>query len=184
MNAQEITLNLLFPLVYEELIAAARRQLAGARAEETLGSRGLVHEAYLKLANGSRREWVDRRHVLAVATRAMRQIVVDHARARSARKRGGGAAMLVLDDPGHEAGSVVRMRPGAIDADRRLALAEALARLEAANERPARVVELRFYVGLSVQETAQAMHLSPRTVKREWRAARAFLCTALSGGVA
>jgi RNA polymerase sigma factor (TIGR02999 family) len=164
-------LNELFPLVYAELRTAAHRHLRARRAGDTLSTTALVHEAYLKFVGGSRHEWADRGHFLAVAARAMRQIVVDHARARSAQKRGGPAVALTLD----EASLGVSGR-----ADELLALDEALTQLEALNERPARVVELRFFAGLSVDETADAMELSPRTVKREWRFARAFLFDALS----
>jgi RNA polymerase sigma factor (TIGR02999 family) len=164
-------LNQLFPLVYAELRTAARRQLRARRAGDTLSTTALVHEAYLKFVGGARHEWADRGHFFAVAARAMRRVVVDHARARSAQKRGGPAVALTLDDACLGVGG---------RADELLALDEALTQLEAINERPARVVELRFFGGLSVDETADALDLSPRTVKREWRFARAFLFDALS----
>ena len=159
-------LGRLFPLVYRELRASAHRQLAAIRPGDTLNTTALVHEAYLKLDGASQRDWVDRRHFLAVAARAMRQIAVDYARAQSAQKRGGPAPVLTLE----EGDALVTGRP-----DELVALDEALTRLEAVNPRGGRIVELRFFVGLSVEETAEATDLSPRTVKREWRKARAFL---------
>jgi RNA polymerase sigma factor (TIGR02999 family) len=159
-------LNRLFPIVYGQLRAVAHRQLAYARAGDTLQPTALVHEVYLKLLGAARPEWRDRRHFFAVASRAMRQISVDYARTQAAEKRGGGAIALTFDE---------QQLPVA---DRALALVqldEALTRLEALSERPAQVVELRFFGGLSVEETARAMDISERTVKREWRKARAFL---------
>ena len=160
----------LFPLVYAELRAAARRQLAAGRPGDTLQTTALVHEAYLKLAGAGRTDWNDRRHFLAVAGRAMRQIIVDYARAQAAQKRGGDAPRITLDEQ-HVA---VEERAGEV-----VALDEALTELESLSERPARVVELRFFGGLSVEETAEVMQISERTVKREWRKARAFLFDAL-----
>ena len=156
----------LYPLVYAELQARAHGQLARFRAGDTLSTTALVHEAFLKLAASSHQSYEDRIHFFAVASRAMRQILLDYARRAIAAKRGGGGAPVSLDpaalpDPG---------RPEEL-----VALDEALARLAAIDPRLARIVELRFFGGLSVEETAEAVGTSPRTVKRDWRKARAFL---------
>jgi RNA polymerase sigma factor (TIGR02999 family) len=163
-------LNQLFPVVYAELRALAHRQLARLRPGDTLQTTALVHEAYLKLLGTARPEWHDRRHFFAVASRAMRQISVDYARAHAAQKRGGNTPALRLDEE--------RM-PVADRAHELVLLDQALTALESLSQRPARVVELRFFGGLSVEETAAVMDVSERTVKREWQKARAFLFDAL-----
>jgi RNA polymerase sigma factor (TIGR02999 family) len=154
----------LFSLVYAELRRMARAQRRG-RSGETLRTTALVHEAYVKLSGASRMKVRDREHFYAVASRAMRQILVDQARRRVAAKRGAGA---------HHTGS-----EAARAADRHavelLAVDEALDRLAGEDERLVRVVGLRFFVGLSTEETARVLELSERTVKRDWRRARAFL---------
>jgi RNA polymerase sigma factor (TIGR02999 family) len=159
----------LFQIVYEELRAKARSQLAGS-APQTLGATALVHEAYLKLTAGDAPEWNDRAHFYGVAAKAMRHIVIDHARARNAHRRGGGLARVDMDiaeislsDSSHAL----------------LSLDAALDALEERNTRLARLVELRFFAGLSVAESAQAMSVSERTIKRDWRLARAFIHTEL-----
>jgi RNA polymerase sigma factor (TIGR02999 family) len=154
----------LMPLVYEELRALARRQLPGRG--ETLRTTALVHEAYLKLARRSRLAVQDRHHFFAIAAKAMRQLVVDHARRRMAAKRGGPLRALSLAD----ADVPIREKAAEI-----IALDEAMDRLAALDESLSRVVELRFFAGLSVEETADALDCSPRTVKRDWRKARALL---------
>jgi RNA polymerase sigma factor (TIGR02999 family) len=163
-------LNRLFPVVYAELRALAHRQLARFRPGDTLQTTALVHEAYLKLVGTARPGWNDRRHFFAVASRAMRQISVDYARTQSAQKRGGDAPALTLDE---------QHLPIVDRAHELVRLDQALTELESLSERPARVVELRFFGGLSVEETAAVMELSERTVKREWQKARAFLFDAL-----
>ena len=163
-------LNRLFPIVYAELRSIAHRQLARIRPGDTLQTTALVHEAYLKLLGAARPEWNDRRHFFAVASRAMRQITVDYARTQAAQKRGGSAQVLSLDE---------QQLPVADRAHELVLLDGALTELEALSERPARIVELRFFGGLSVEETASAMDISERTVKREWQKARAFLFDAL-----
>lgn len=163
-------LNRLFPIVYAELRSIAHRQLASIRPGDTLQTTALVHEAYLKLLGAARPEWNDRRHFFAVASRAMRQITVDYARTQAAQKRGGHAQVLSLDE---------QQLPVADRAHELVLLDGALTELEALSERPARIVELRFFGGLSVEETASAMDISERTVKREWQKARAFLFDAL-----
>ena len=163
-------LNRLFPVVYGELRALAHRQLAGLRPGDTLQTTALVHEVYLKLLGTARPQWNDRRHFFAVASRAMRQISVDYARTRAAQKRGGNAPVLTLDE---------QHLPVADRAHELVLLDRALTELESLSERPARVLELRFFGGLSVEETAAVMNMSERTVKREWQKARAFLFDAL-----
>jgi RNA polymerase sigma factor (TIGR02999 family) len=163
-------LNRLFPIVYAELRTLAHRQLGHAGHGDTLQTTALVHEAYLKLLGAARPEWRDRRHFFAVASRAMRQISVDYARTQAAQKRGGGMLTLTLDE---------ERLPLAERAEELVLLDHALAELESLSQRPARVVELRFFGGLSVEETAAVMDVSERTVKREWQKARAFLFDAL-----
>jgi RNA polymerase sigma factor (TIGR02999 family) len=163
-------LNRLFPVVYAELRALAHRQLGRMRPGDTLQTTALVHEAYLKLVGAARPEWRDRGHFFAVASRAMRQISVDYARTQAAQKRGGNVPALTLDE---------ERLPVADRAHELVLLDGALTALESESERLARVVELRFFGGLSVEETAAAMNLSERTVKREWQKARAYLFDAL-----
>jgi RNA polymerase sigma factor (TIGR02999 family) len=163
-------LNRLFPVVYAELRALAHGQLARLRPGDTLQTTALVNEAYLKLLGAARPEWHDRRHFFAVASRAMRQISVDYARRQAAQKRGGDVPVLSLDE---------QRLPVADRAHELVLLDRALTDLEASSARLARVVELRFFGGLSVEETAAVMEVSERTVKREWRKARAFLFDAL-----
>jgi RNA polymerase sigma factor (TIGR02999 family) len=157
----------LIPLVYDELRRVARALMRGESRRETLQTTALVHEAYLRLTGGRQVEWESRTHFLAVAAKVMRRILVDHARARNSEKRGGGAvvsgAELMLRDP-HTA-----------DSDRLLALDAALERLAALDGRQAQIVEMRFFAGMTVEETAHALGISPRTVKREWQMARAWL---------
>ena len=160
----------LFSLVYGELRALAHRQLRRAVPGETMNTTALVHEAYLKIARpgGTAR---DRGHFFAIAARAMRQILVDQARERTAQKRGGGQRLEVL----HEEAVTLDARAGEI-----VALDGALERLAALDERLSHLVELRFFAGLSVEETAEVLSVSDRTVKRDWRKARTFLHHALS----
>lgn len=164
-------LERIFPLVYDELHAVARRQLNRRRSGETLNTTALVHEAYLKLVDQTRAEWQDRSHFMAVAAVAMRHILVDYARRRTAHKRGGHEQPVLLDEvtPSIEA-----------RAEEILAIDEALTALAGLNDRLAKLVELRFFGGLTVEETAEVLGVSERTVKREWRKARAFLYRALS----
>jgi RNA polymerase sigma factor (TIGR02999 family) len=156
----------LVPLVYDELRRIARRRLRDERYDHTLTTTALVHEAYLDLANAGRIALTDRAHFFAVATRAMRRILVDHAVRRRAQKRGGAPERVALDDV---------VLPVVERDDDVLSLEEALQRLEAAHARHARVVECRFFGGLSIDETADVLGVSPATVKREWTMARAWL---------
>ena len=161
----------LYGLVYDELVQLARMVRRG-KASETLNTTSLVHEAYFKLISSPGNvEWNDRAHFFAVAARAMRQVLVNAARDRKAAKRGGGHLRVTLTD-------YEQNHP--IDPHELLALNDALTRLEEINERQARVIECRFFGGLSVDETAQALGISDRTVKRDWRFARAWLGMQLS----
>ncbi|HEX9426443.1 MAG TPA: ECF-type sigma factor, partial [Candidatus Polarisedimenticolia bacterium] len=162
----------LVPLVYGRLRAMAHARLTGRDPGASLDTTALVHEAYLRLVDQSRVEWRDRQHFFAVAALAMRQIVVDRARRRGALKRGGGVSVALLD----EAASGVEPR-----AEEILALDQALERLGALNERLVKMVELRFFAGLSIEETAEALGVESRTVNRDWRVARALLFQMLSG---
>lgn len=170
-------LDRVVPLVYEELRRLARRHLRGERAGHTLQSTGLVHEAFLRLSRESEVQWESRAQFFALASRLMRHVLVDHARARRADKRGGGATLLSLEDA-IAAGREPATGP-VLDV---LALDEALSRLERLDPRQGEVVELRFFGGLSVEETAEALEVSPATVKREWTCARAWLLRELGGG--
>ena len=156
----------LFPLVYERLRSIARRQLRGERTGHTLATTDLVHEAYVALVRIERVSWTDRAHFLAVAARAMRRVLINHANARVAHKRGGRQQRTDLD--------VDALAAWAPD-EQILALDEALRRLEERNERYGRIVECRFFAGMSIEETATALRISPATVKRDWLLARAWL---------
>jgi RNA polymerase sigma factor (TIGR02999 family) len=160
----------LMPLVYDELRALAHRQLRRFRPGQTLNTTALVHEAYLKLVEPARVDWNDRSHFLAIAATAMRYIVVDHARRRGAQKRGGGVHHASLDasDLGIEGRAVET-----------LALDQAIERLAAVSSRLARLVELLFFGGLTEAEAAGLLGVSERTVRRDWRKARAFLSRVL-----
>ncbi len=162
----------LFTSVYGELRRIARRQLAAGPSHETLDTTALVHEAYLKLAQGASLSLRDRFHFFATTARAMRLVLIDHARSRLRAKRGGGAPVGALEE-----GDVA----GAERPEQLVALDEALTRLEKAEPDLARIVEWRFFAGLSVEEIADTLGVSDRTVKRHWRTARALLFDDLSG---
>ena len=166
-------LDELFPVVYEELKRVAHRHLRGERPGHTLGTTALVHEAYLEMAKLDHLRWPGRAYTLAAASHAMRRILIDYAVARRAEKRGGGVEAEALDDA--VAMAISR-------SDELLALDEALDRLAGVNERYGRVVECRFFGGMSVEETAEALGTSPATVKRDWTVARAWLNRELGGG--
>jgi RNA polymerase sigma-70 factor (ECF subfamily) len=157
-----------FALVYDELRRLAASALRHERSDHTLQPTALVHEAYLRLAEQPTARWKDRNHFMAVAARAMRRILVDHARKHGAVKRGSGAVKHSLDD--HE--RVADFTGDTVDL---VALDDALARLANLDPRQARIVELRFFGGLSVEETAAIVGSSARTVKRDWQLARAWL---------
>jgi RNA polymerase sigma factor (TIGR02999 family) len=162
----------LFALVYDDLRVLARRQLAALRPGQTLAPTALVHEAYLRFAERSAPDVVDRSHFLAVAARAMRNVVIDHLRRRQADKRDPGSPLVQLD-----AGQAAANGTSPVDL---IAMHEALAQLETLDPRQARIVELRFFGGLELEEIANELDVSARTVKRDWRKARAFLYQALS----
>ena len=157
-------------LIYSELKRLASSRLRSERREHTLQPTALVNEAWLKLA-GARVDWQNRAHFFGVAALAMRRILVDHARRRAAAKRGAGEA-VVLED-------VLDRVAGPLPDERLLALDAALTRLAALDSRQARVVELRYFAGLSIEETANTLGVSTGTVKREWVAARAWLFDAI-----
>ncbi|HEX5474635.1 MAG TPA: ECF-type sigma factor [Vicinamibacterales bacterium] len=157
----------LLPLVYEELRRIAARELRRERPGHTLCTTALVHEAWLELEKLHRIQWQNRSHYLALAAQAMRRVLIDHAVARRAQKRGGGRTAETLDE---DAVGMVQARAAEL-----LDLDAALERLRVFDERQARIVECRFYGGMTIDETADALDVSPATVKREWAAARAWL---------
>lgn len=152
--------------MYDELRRAAARLLRGERPGQTLQATALVNEAYLRLADGTGTRWQDDRHFVAIAARVMRQILVDRARARGAQKRWAGLERVTLSES---------LALGETDDAMLPALNEALARLEQFDPEQARIVELRFFGGLSIEETAAALEISPATLKRRWALARAWL---------
>lgn len=166
----------LFGLVYEELRAIASRRMGNERAGHTLQATALVHEAWLRLAGDEASGWRDRGHFYAAASEAMRRILIDHARRVRSQKRGGGAQRVTL---GTEATPDAQVE---LEAEELLALDEALGRLEREDARAAEVTRLRFFGGLSVEETAQALGISERSVHREWTFGRARLFELLGEG--
>jgi RNA polymerase sigma factor (TIGR02999 family) len=165
-NGEEAALDRLLPAVYDELRRIAHNQLRGERADHTLRTTELVHEAYEKLVEHNAVDWQDRQHFFAVAARAMRQVLVDHARKKTAAKRGGDAPEMPLDD-------VTLLQE--TKTEDLIALDDALDRLAAQDERAAKVVECRFFGGYTIAETADVLDVSRSTVKRDWRGARAWL---------
>jgi RNA polymerase sigma factor (TIGR02999 family) len=165
-NGDHAAFDELFPLVYDVLRRIAHRKLAAERAAHTLSTTDLVHEAYLKLVRFDRIEWRGRAHFLAIAAQSMRNILVDYALKRKAEKRGGGQE----NDPLEDALAVVEAPTSDL-----LALHEAMQRLEKIDSRQSRVVECRFFAGMSIEETAEALGVSPASVKRDWALARAWL---------
>jgi RNA polymerase sigma factor (TIGR02999 family) len=161
----------LFESIYAELRVLARSRLRSERDDITLSTTALVHEAYLRLVPIEKIEWRDRSHFFATAARAMRRILIDRARTARRQKRGGGERPVALDDAGP--GRVAE--PLEMSADSLLALDEALGRLGEMSPRQLRVVELRFFAGLSVPETADVLGVAINTVKRDWSTARAWL---------
>jgi RNA polymerase sigma-70 factor, ECF subfamily len=162
----------LIPLVHRELHQIARRCMAGERVGHSLQATALVNEVYVRLVDGKAVAWQDRAHFLAVAARVMRRILVDHARARYAQKRGGKGAHVTFDE-----GLVVTNEPD----QNVVALDDALEALATFDERKSRVVELRFFGGLSVEETASVLDVSVDTVMRDWRLAKAWLRSEMRG---
>lgn len=165
-------LDELFSLVYEEMQSLARRQRRRWVGDHTLDTTALVHETYLKLVGRERLDVEGRAHFFALAAKAMRHILCDYARDQGARKRGGGLERVTLGDaPGVSEPAASSRAPS----DALLALDEAMRRLERTRPRQSRVVECRFFGGLTVEETATALGISPRTVKRDWAVAQAWL---------
>jgi len=156
----------LLPQVYDELRRVAHLQLRGERADHTLNTTALVHEAYLKLVDQTRLTWKNELHFYAIASRVMRNILIDYARIHRAQKRGGGRPATSLDNKN----IALEER-----ADELLALDEAMKRLATFDERLCQMVEYRFFGGLTVEETAALLDVSPRTVKRDWKRAKAWL---------
>jgi RNA polymerase sigma factor (TIGR02999 family) len=171
-EGDESALARLVPRVYAELHRLAHYHLRGERRAHTLQTTALVHKAYLRLVDTRRVRWESRAHFLGVAAQAMRRILVDAARARGARKRGGGAARLPLD----EALPSISERGSSL-----VALDGALTALAKVDPRKSRVVELRYFAGLSVEETAAVLRVSRETVQRDWRVAKAWLLREMSG---
>jgi RNA polymerase sigma factor (TIGR02999 family) len=164
------SLHHVFPLVYSELKRLARSRLRSERPNHTLQSTALVHEAYLRLLKSDQNQFANRDHLLAVAALLMRQILVDHARQRNAAKRDGGYGITLND-----------LNVGAKSEDVNIvALDDALQELARLDPQQSRVVELRYFGGLSIEETARALEVSPATVKREWASARIWLHRAMS----
>lgn len=159
-------LEQLMPLVYGELRRLASSYLRRERSNHTLQSTALVHEAFMRLSGQHEIEWKNRAHFYGIAAQMIRRILVDYARSQHAEKRGAGAIKLELDE------NLAAAQDSNLDL---LGLNRALERLAALDERQSRIVELRFFTGLSVEETAEVMQLSPATVKREWNSARAWL---------
>jgi RNA polymerase sigma factor (TIGR02999 family) len=165
LRAGPVDMDRLLPLVYGQLRAIAAARMAGERPGHTLDATGLVHEAYLKLVQGPL-DWRGKAHFYAAAAEAMRRILVDHARGRGREKRGSGRVQLPLD--------VVELASREDPAEI-LSVDEAVRRLEERDPRMAEIVKLRFFAGLSDEETAQALGVADRTVRRDWTLARAFL---------
>ena len=164
-NGDRAALDRLMPLIYDELRGIARRHLRFEDPAQTLQSTALVHEAYMRLIDQNRVQWRDRAHFFAVAARLIRRVLLDHARRRQTEKRGGGVKMLTIED----VASPVRQ---SLDL---MALDEALNSLAELDATQAQVVELRFFAGLTIAETAEALHISSATVERDWITARAWL---------
>jgi len=171
-DGDETALERLLPLVEAELRRLARRRMAGERRGHTLQPTALVNEAFLRLVDARSVPWQDRAHFFGISARLMRRVLVDHARSRGYQKRGGGIQRVTLTDG------------LALAAERTLdlvALDRALEELATIDARKARVIELRFFGGLSVEETAEALHVSTDTIKRDWRLAKLWLLRQLEG---
>ena len=171
-DGNQAALDRLMPLVYAQLRQAAHRYMARERRGHTLQTTALVNEVYVRLAKAREMRWQDRVHFFAISAQMMRRILTDHARARQYAKRGGGAQVVSLDEAPE-----VSPKPHAD----LVALDDALKRLAAVDERKSRVVELRYFGGLSVEETGEVLKVSPETVMRDWKLAKAWLLRELSG---
>ncbi|MBS1786472.1 MAG: sigma-70 family RNA polymerase sigma factor [Acidobacteria bacterium] len=166
-------LNQLMPLVYDELRDLAKRYMRRENSSHTLQTNALVNEAYLRLVNQQTVEWQNRAHFFAIAAQVMRHLLVDHARAKQYAKRGGGAVQVTLDE------GLAVSDESSVEL---LALHQALERLEKIDDRKSKIVELRYFGGLSIEEVAEVLGISEITVKREWAKAKAWLYRELSQG--
>ena len=167
-------LDKLLPLVHAELRRIARRQMSQERDGHTLQATALVNEAYLRLAGQQGYEWQNRAHFFAVCAQVMRHVLIDHARAHARDKRGGGAIQVSLDEAAALAGQ---------PAEHLLALDDALQFLESVDPQKGKIVELRYFGGLSIDETAEVLNISPRTVRREWQRSKAWLYRLITEGL-
>lgn len=174
-GGDKAALDSLMPLVYTELRRIANHYLQGERSDHTLQSTALVHEAYVRMTEQDLPQWQNRAHFFAVAAQLMRQILVDHARSHRASKRGGNVFKLALED--------AEEQPKVLDVDI-VALDDALKSLAIMDAQQSRVVELKFFGGLSVEETAEVLGVSASTVKRDWTTARAWLFRELNRSIA
>jgi len=165
-NGDAAAFDQLLPVVYRELRKIAKRHMRNENPDHTLQSTAVVHEAYLKLVGDANRDWSSRSHFFAVAAKAMRQVLVDHARSSLAQKRGGQVRVVALEEALAVSGGKERDL---------VALDEALTALAGLDPRKGEVVELRYFAGLSIEETAAALNVSPKTVTRDWDFAKAFL---------
>jgi RNA polymerase sigma factor (sigma-70 family) len=190
-GGSDAALGELTGLVYQELRALAQRHLRRERPNHTIQRTALVHEAFVRLVNQQSVDWQSRAHFFALASNLMRRILVDHARARLASKRGGGAVAVSLDEVMAPLDAEDESAAGGIPEPRHLdgesdddvaAIDEALTRLAGLDGRQARIVEMRYFGGLTIEETALALEISDATVKREWTLARAWLKRELSRG--
>jgi RNA polymerase sigma factor (TIGR02999 family) len=172
-NGDKAALDKLVPVVYQELRRLAAYYMRRERPGHTLQTSALVNEAYMRLVDYSQMRWQSRAHFFAVAAQAMRRILVEHARKRHFAKRGGGAVKVSFDE------AAIVSQEQAADL---VALDDALTSLEAMDERKARIVELRYIGGLNIEETAEVLAISPATVQREWRAAKAWLYREIKEG--
>jgi RNA polymerase sigma factor (TIGR02999 family) len=172
-GGDEAALGALLPLVEAELRRLARAYMARERMGHTLQTTALVNEAFMRLVGARQVSWQDRAHFLGIAARLMRRVLVDHARTRGVQKRGGGGYTVTLDDD---------MAVSPAPDFNLLALDRALQALAAVDERKSRVIEMRFFGGMTVEETAEALHVSPDTVKRDWRLAKLWLLRELEVG--
>jgi RNA polymerase sigma factor (TIGR02999 family) len=177
-QGDEDALNALLPLVYDEMRRLAGSYLRNEGSGHTLQPTALAHEAYIRLLDQRQVSWQNRAHFMGLAAQAMRRILVDHARRRDAQKRGGGAVRVTLEDADAAGEALASALPLDVPAEE---LDQALDRLARLDERQARVVELRFFTGLSIEETGEALGVSPATVKRDWTLARAWLHRELKG---
>lgn len=172
-DGSEPAVNRLLPLVYDELRKLAQWQLRGERADHTLNATAIVHEAYLKLVDQREVSWQNRAHFMAIASQAMRRILIDYARSRQAEKRGGGQAVVTLNE---------ELMQREARAGELIMLDQALDKLRERDERQSKIVEYHFFAGLTHEEIAEVLKVSVATVRRDWRSARAWLSVQLGEG--